>query len=77
MKPYVGQEVVVLQAHANGANMNGKVVRQANGTFHGKWWVDLGDTMLPVEEERIVDAKVFYARERAKHEFPPKEGGTS
>jgi hypothetical protein len=62
MKFAIGQKVVVLHAHANGAGQE----------YKGKWWVDIGHVSLPIEPERLVDAKVHYARQRAKHLHPPK-----
>jgi hypothetical protein len=72
MKVKVGQAVVVLHAHAGGADMSGVVVSPGANEYTGKWWVDIGDTKLPVEPERIVDATSYYARLRARHAHPPK-----
>ncbi len=68
-----GQKVVVKHAHAGGSDMEGTIVRKGEGQeYKGKWWVDMGQMKLPIEPERIQDAKVYYARERAKFAFPPK-----
>lgn len=76
MKFKIGQVVVVLQAHAGGADLEGTIVRKgtANSEYANKWWIDLkgGDGLLPVEPERIVDSNVYYARQRAKYAHPPK-----
>jgi hypothetical protein len=73
MKFAIGQKVVVLHAHANGADMEGTITKKGEGQeYKGKWWVDIGHVSLPIEPERLVDAKVHYARQRAKHLHPPK-----
>jgi hypothetical protein len=72
----VGQKVVVIKAHANGADLPGTVVRacSADSSYKGKWWIELegNEGMLPVEPERLVDSNAYYARIRARYAHPPK-----
>lgn len=63
-----GQEVVILNAHRDGANMEGILVsRCKDKAYKDQWWVDFGFTKLPVGEERIVHVAEYRARERAKY----------
>lgn len=62
-----GQRVVVLEAYFRGSNGEGTIVQESRAReYKGMWLVDLGDTILPVQPERLVDSDEYWAAERKK-----------
>lgn len=62
-----GQRVVVLEAYFRGSNGEGTIIHESRlREYKGMWLVDLGDTILPVQTERLVDSDEYWAAERKK-----------
>lgn len=63
----IGQKVVVLAAYYGGSNAPGVIVGKSTAVEHrGKWLVDIGDTTMPVEDERLVDEKEYWDKRLTK-----------
>lgn len=59
----IGQQVVVLKAFSSGHYAVGTIMRKLTDKANkDKWLVDITETSLAIEEERLVDADTFFRR---------------
>lgn len=64
-----GQQVMVIGAYGNTSDGEGVIIKPSRiKEYAGKWLVDLGETILPVEPERLVDAQEYWDEKRRQRE---------